>query len=145
MKTFFYKYGEWGIKKSVLSFWFQKCKFHLSKKCTKKSFCQKLFCQLKHWPSPSFLCALFTKVKCTFLTSVFFDTPYRFKKKKNFHHKGSMCTFYELKVQNASNHSIVCKSLFYKQVLDFHHPFLCQTSGRQNHRSPTAHPRFMVL
>jgi hypothetical protein len=41
------------------------------------------------------------------------------------------------KVQNGSNHSIFWKTVFYKQVLEFHGPseFLCQTSGRQNHLS----------
>jgi hypothetical protein len=41
MKTFFFKYGEWGIKKSVFSYQFQKCKFDLSKKCTKKVLANK--------------------------------------------------------------------------------------------------------
>jgi hypothetical protein len=33
-----------------------------------------------------------------------------------------MCTFYELKVQNACNQSIFRKTDYYKQVLDFHRP-----------------------
>ncbi len=49
-----------------------------------------------------FLGALFTKVICTFLKSVwkdgFFDTPCDLTKQKNFHLLiGSVCTFYELK------------------------------------------------
>jgi hypothetical protein len=42
-----------------------------------------------------------------------------------------------LYVQNGSNHSIFWKTVFYKQILEFHRPskFLCQTSGRQNHLS----------
>ncbi len=44
-------------------------------------------------------------------------------------------TFHE--VENASNHSVFHKSVFYLKVLDFHRPtkILCQTSGRQNHWS----------
>ncbi len=89
----------------------QKFKFDLNKKCTKKSFSQKtvLPIEIEIFEVPEnrlfgknlFLGALFTKVKCKFLISVykggFFDTPFDlFKEKKSFHLIVE-CTFYELK------------------------------------------------
>ncbi len=38
---FFFDMVEWGIKKSVFSFWFQKCTYDLNKKCTQEKFCPK--------------------------------------------------------------------------------------------------------
>jgi hypothetical protein len=68
-----------------------------------------------------------------------FDTSFDlFKEKKGVHPmEESLCTFYELKVQNARNHSMFCKTVFCKQVLAFHRPskILCQTYKRQNHWS----------
>jgi hypothetical protein len=55
-KLFFFIYGEWGIKKPVFSYWFQKCKCDLSKKCTQVSDFHrptKVLCQTSehqnHW------------------------------------------------------------------------------------------------
>jgi hypothetical protein len=61
-----------------------------------------------------------------------------YTKKKVFISLKSQCVLsMNFKVQNASNHSIVRKTVFHKQVLDFHRSskIVCQTSGRQNHRS----------
>ncbi len=61
LNLFFFKYGEWGIKKSVISYWFPKCKFYLSKKCTEKRFCYKTVSSIKSVFGQNFLGALFTK------------------------------------------------------------------------------------
>ncbi len=72
-----------------------------------------------------FLSALFIKVKCTFkmYKKMYILVPdLTYSKKKSFHLKEeSMCTFYELKkskIQATSQYFI--KTVFYKQVLDFH-------------------------
>ncbi len=60
------------------------------------------------------------------------------QKKKVFISLKSQCVLsMNLKVQNASNHSILRKTVFQKQVLDFHRSskIECQTSGCQNHWS----------
>ncbi len=50
-----------------------------------------------------------------------------------------MSTFYELKSQKWKQPLNISKTVFYEHVLEFHRPskFLCQTSGRQNHWSPS--------
>ncbi len=55
--------------------------------------------------------------------SIFWYSIWLIQRKKFFHLIGPRCAFYELKVQNASSHSIFQYFVFYKQVLDFHRPF----------------------
>ncbi len=106
-ETFFSNYGEWGIQNIFLFILISKCKFDLSKRSTHKSFANKADILVPH------------------LT---------YSKKKSFHLiEESLRTFYEQNVENASNHLIFRKQIFYKQGLDDHRPFkiLCHTSGRQ--------------
>jgi hypothetical protein len=66
---------------------------------------------------------------------IFFGTPFDLFKEKSVHLiEESLRTFYEQKVENASNQLIFRKQVFYKQGLDDHRPFkiLCYTSGGQN-------------
>ena len=87
-----------------------------------------------------FLGALFTKVLCTFLKSVrkdgFFDAPFDlFKEKKFSSLRRDNELFWELKkVKNGRNRSKFRKTVFYKQILDFHCPskILCHTSKLWN-------------
>ncbi len=52
-----------------------------------------------------------------------FDTPFNiFKEKKFSSHRRVVCTYSELNVQNASNHSMFIKTVFYKR-LRFSLPF----------------------
>ncbi len=84
--------------------------------------------------------ALFTKVICTFLKSVqkygFFDAPFDlFKEKKFSSLRRENELFWELKkVKNGRNRSNFRKTVFYKQILDFHCPskILCHTSNLWN-------------
>jgi hypothetical protein len=84
--------------------------------------------------------ALFTKVICTFLKSVqkdgFFDAPFDlFKEKKFSSLRRDNELFWELKkVKNGRNRSKFRKTVFYKQILDFHCPskILCYTSNLWN-------------
>jgi hypothetical protein len=94
---------------------------------------------------------LFTKVIYTFLKSVwkdgFFDTPFDLIKEKKIssHSRVSVYFLWTKKPKNGSNHSIFRKTVFYKQVFEFHRPskFLCQTSGRQIHWSLVPGERFI--
>ena len=131
-----------GYKKSVFSYWFQKCTYDLSKKCTQKKFCPKnrfSIGKIVFWLK-LFLGALFTKVTCTFLKSVqkagFFDAPFDiFKEKKFSSLRRDSELFWELKkVKNGRNCSKFWKTVFHKQIIDLHCPsnILCYTSNLWN-------------
>ncbi len=76
----------------------------------KTVFCKKNFC------------ALFTQIKFTFLKSDF-ETPFAVFEEKSFHLlEVTMNTFLELKSKKCKKRSIFRKTVFYKQVLDFHSP-----------------------
>ncbi len=147
MKTFYLWLGRMGYqKKSVFSYWFQKCSYDLSKKCTQKKFCSKnrFFLDLGKFSLGKivfwlklFLGALFTKVIFTFLKSVrkdgFFDDLFKEKKFSSLRRDNEL--FLELKkVKNGRNRSKFRKTVFYKQILDFHCPskILCYTSNLWN-------------
>jgi hypothetical protein len=111
-------------KKSVFSYWFQKCKFDLIKKCTHKKF-QGL----------TFLGALFAKIKSTFLKSVektdFWEPIRPIQRKKFSSHRRT-----KKSEMDATTQYMYFENGFYIQVvLDFHRlsKILCRTSGRQNH------------
>ncbi len=122
-----------------------------SKVHPKKVLAKKLFYQLKICLSPKksvfwaklFLGALFTKVICTFLKSVwkdgFFDTPFDLIKEKKFssHNYRASVYFLWTKKPKMEETNQYRKMVFYKQVLEFHCPskFLWHKSGRQNHWS----------
>ncbi len=133
------------------------------KNAPKKCFSQKTILPIENLPkSIVFLAKLFwahflLKSYSTFLKSVwkdeFFDTPFVLIKEKKFssHNTVGSVYFMNHKVQNGSNHSIFRKTVFYKQVLEFHRhsQFVWRTSGRQNHlplicsSSPRSHSVYL--
>ena len=127
----------------------------LVKSAPKKRFAQKTDCfrtfslgKIIFRPK-LFLCALFTKVICTFFEIStkrrIFDAPFDLLREKKFSSlRGDNELFLELKkVKNGRNHSKFRKTVFYKQILDFHCPskILCHIEIMkfcQNHW-PLAH------
>jgi hypothetical protein len=78
MKTFFFKYGEWGIKIRLFILTSKNVNLISVKSAPKKGFSQKSGLPIEKLAVPEklfflgkpILGAIFTKVKCTFLKSV---------------------------------------------------------------------------
>ena len=112
----------------------------------KKVLAKKLFYQLKICLSPKKICFLGkTFYGCTFYQGhmyIFeistkrriFWGPFDLFKEKSFHLLGQWTFLRTKKVKNGRNHSKLRKTVFYKQILDFHCPskILCHTSNLWN-------------
>jgi hypothetical protein len=144
---FFLSIGRTGYKNLSFYTYFKNVhltlvKVHPKKFCLKNRFFRDfahLSIDKKVFWLKLFLGALFTKIKFTFLKSVwkdgFFDTPFAILEGKTFHlRERTMKLFENLKVKYARNQSIFRKTFFYKQVLYFHRPFeiICHTSKLLN-------------
>ncbi len=110
---FFFKYSEWGVKKSVFLYRFQKCTFDFSKKGIQKIL-------PNNWFFRQFFGKHFFWVHFLLRSNFIFCIPRAICEGKKFSLiKESTCTFIKNSKMQATTKY---KEVFYKQVLEFHHP-----------------------